>query len=88
VKLVIDTDIGTDVDDALAAAVHIQPDLVRTCPLAADVDLGGDAAGGATIPRRPAEDGPPPVRVAPGVDAPRFEQLLLSRLATAPVPAA
>lgn len=76
----------TNPHDALALALPIEPGLVRTQPFNVGVDLGGDLSNGATVARSASQDGPPPLRVALGVDAPRFEQLLLSRLTAAPIP--
>jgi purine nucleosidase len=72
---------STFLHDPLAAATVVQPDLVGTRDLHLDVDLGGDHAAGMTLAREPSPDAAANARVALSVEARRFEEFLISRLA-------
>jgi purine nucleosidase len=67
--------------DPLAVATLIQPDLVRLRDLHVDVETGGAFTSGATLVRAPQAGLPATARVALEVDAARFEELLVERLA-------
>jgi len=71
----------TYLHDPLAVASVIQPDLVETQLLHVDVELSGEHTTGATLLRVPAESAPATTNVALGVDADRFEEFLVSRIA-------
>ncbi len=71
----------THLHDPLAAATIVQPDLVTIEPLHLDVELGGEHAAGATLARVPTAEAPASAEVALGVDAARFEEFLVRRLA-------
>lgn len=66
--------------DPLAAAVVLQPDLVKTTPLHVSVDYTTELDPGRLICTEPTPDAPANADVALEVDAPRFEALLLERL--------
>jgi purine nucleosidase len=72
----------THLHDPLAVATVIQPDLVSLEALHMDVEMAGRHAAGATLMRTPTEEAPANVQVALTVDASRFEEFLLSRLAS------
>jgi purine nucleosidase len=68
--------------DPLAVATLIRPDLVKLRDLHVDVEIGGTFTSGATLVRAPAVDAPVNAQVALEVDAPRFEEFLVERLAS------
>jgi purine nucleosidase len=69
----------TFLHDPLAVASVIDPSFVRTESLRVEIEYGSSQLAGATIARRPGEEGGN-VQVAVGVDAPRFVNFLLNRL--------
>ncbi|MDI7274653.1 MAG: nucleoside hydrolase [Anaerolineae bacterium] len=71
----------THLHDPLAVATVIRPDLVRLEPLHVDVEMEGRHAAGATLVRAPSAEAPANARVALGVEARRFEEFLVERLA-------
>ncbi len=72
---------STAMHDPLAAAVVFCPDLVQTYPLRVDVETAGLHTSGMTVLRAPKDTLRANAQVALRVDAPRFEALLLDRLA-------
>jgi len=71
----------TFLHDPLAVGAIIEPDLVKLTPLHIDVELGGQHAAGATLMRAPTDDAPANAQVALAVDASRFEEFFVKRLA-------
>ncbi len=71
----------THLHDPLAAATIILPDLVTTDTGHLDVETGGHLTAGMTLVRVASDDAPANAAVALEVDAPRFEQFLIDRLA-------
>ncbi|HVC34434.1 MAG TPA: nucleoside hydrolase [Chloroflexota bacterium] len=71
----------THLHDPLAAAAVVRPGLVTTESLHLDVETEGRYTAGATLVRAPGEKAPANVEVALGVEAERFEEFLVERLA-------
>ncbi len=73
----------TYLHDPLAVATILAPDLVTWRTLRVDVETGGRLTAGMTLMREPSESTPANARVALSVDAARFEEWLLTRVAAA-----
>jgi purine nucleosidase/pyrimidine-specific ribonucleoside hydrolase len=77
---------GMAMHDPLAVGAVIDPSLVRTVPLAMQVETTGELTSGMTVadrrPLRPDLKAPANVHVAVEVDAARFLELFLTRIAT------
>ncbi len=73
----------TYLHDPLAVATILAPDLVTWRTLRVDVETGGRMTAGMTLMREPSEATPANARVALSVDAARFEEWLLARVAAA-----
>jgi purine nucleosidase len=73
----------TFLHDPLAAAVLIDPGLVRYEPLEVEVETAGRVSTGMTLMRSPRTPDRTPAQVALEVDAARFEQLFIDRVAAA-----
>ncbi len=71
----------TYLHDPLAVATILAPDLVTWRTLRVDVETGGRLTAGMTLMREPSESTPASARVALSVDAARFEEWLLTRVA-------
>lgn len=71
----------TYLNDPLAVATVIKPELVSVVSLRVEVELTGQYTTGATMMRVPAEDAPPSARVALHVDAESFERCFMDTLA-------
>lgn len=72
----------TYLHDPLAVATILAPDLVTWRTLRVDVETGGRLTAGMTLMREPSEAAPANARVALSVDAARFEEWLLTRVAS------
>jgi purine nucleosidase len=73
----------TYLHDPLAVATIVAPDLVAWRNLRVDVEVGGRLTAGMTLMREPTEAAPANARVALSVDAARFEEWFLARVAAA-----
>ncbi|MDW8213716.1 MAG: nucleoside hydrolase [Roseiflexaceae bacterium] len=71
----------TYLHDPLAVATILAPDLVVWRTLHVDVETGGRLTAGMTLMREPSESTPANARVALSVDAARFEEWFLTRVA-------
>ncbi len=71
----------TALHDPLAAAVIIDPSLVKTQLIHMDVETGGHWSAGATWMRQPRPDETPTIHLAVEVDIPRFEAFFVERAA-------
>ncbi|ABU58566.1 Inosine/uridine-preferring nucleoside hydrolase [Roseiflexus castenholzii DSM 13941] len=71
----------THLHDPLAVATILSPDLVTWRALHVDVETGGRLTAGMTLMREPSDGVPDNARVALSVDAVRFEEWLLTRIA-------
>ncbi|MGQ9548640.1 MAG: nucleoside hydrolase [Roseiflexus sp.] len=71
----------TYLHDPLAVATILAPDLVTWRALHVDVEMGGRLTAGMTLMREPSDTAPANARVALRVDAARFEEWFLSRVA-------
>ena len=67
--------------DPLAVAMAIDRTFCRTAPLHVEVETRGDLTAGATVALPPTLDRPANVEVCVEVDAARFQEFLVSRLA-------
>lgn len=72
----------TYLHDPLAVATILAPDLVSWRTLHVDIETGGRLAAGMTLMREPSDAAPANARVALSVDAVRFEEWLLTRVAS------
>ncbi len=71
----------THMHDPLAVATLVQRDLVRLEPLHVDVEREGHHAAGATLVHAPSPETPANAEVALQVEARRFEEFLVERIA-------
>lgn len=71
----------THLHDPLAAALLIDPSFVTMSAYHVAVETSGRITAGATIVSEPSEKSPATAQVALGVDAARFEQFLVERIA-------
>jgi len=72
---------STFVHDPLAVAMAIDRSFCRTVALNVEVELRGDLTAGATVALSPTAEQPANVDVCVEVDAPKFQEFLVSRLA-------
>jgi inosine-uridine nucleoside N-ribohydrolase len=71
----------TYLHDPLAVATILAPDLVTWRTLRVDVEMSGRLTAGMTLMREPSDAAPANARVALQVNAARFEEWFLSRVA-------
>jgi purine nucleosidase len=71
----------THLHDPLAAALLCDPSLVTFEPLVVHVETGGRLAAGATLVQAPTDEMPATAQVALSVDAARFEEWYVARVA-------
>lgn len=73
---------STFTHDPLAVAMVLDPSHCRTVPLNVVVETRGDITAGATVALGPTVEAPANAQVCVAVDAARFQELLVSRLAS------